>query len=61
MKKNFAILPVHVFGKIGNMDGLITIQKYNLKVVEDAAEALGVFIKVSAGNFGHLGILSLMK
>ena len=59
-KKIFAILPVHVFGKIGNMDGLITIsKKYNLKVVEDAAEALGSFYKgVHAGNFGHLGILS---
>ena len=59
-KKIFAIIPVHVFGKIGNMNELIKIsRKYNLKVIEDAAEALGSFYKgIHAGNFGNLGILS---
>ncbi len=59
-KKIFAMIPVHVFGKIGNMNELIKISKrYNFKVIEDAAEALGSFYKgVHAGNFGHLGILS---
>ena len=54
------MIPVHVFGKIGNMNELIKISKrYNFKVIEDAAEALGSFYKgVHAGNFGHLGILS---
>ena len=34
-------------------------KKYNLKIIEDAAEALGSSFKgIHAGNFGHLGILS---
>ena len=43
-----------------DMNELIKISKrYNFKVIEDAAEALGSFYKgVHAGNFGHLGILS---
>ena len=59
-KKIFGIIPVHVFGKIGNMDELKKIsKKYNLKIVEDAAEALGSYYKnTHAGNFGNLGILS---
>lgn len=59
-KKVFGIIPVHVFGKIGNMNELLKIsKKYNLKVVEDAAEALGSYYKnTHAGNFGNLGILS---
>ena len=59
-KKVFAIIPVHVFGKIGNMDKLLKIsKKYNLKIIEDAAEALGSYYKnIHAGNFGDLGILS---
>ena len=59
-KKIFGIIPVHVFGKIGNMNELLKIsKKYNLKVVEDAAEALGSYYKnTHAGNFGNLGILS---
>jgi perosamine synthetase len=37
-----AILPVHVFGTPVNMDPLRKIaEKYNLKVIEDACEALG--------------------
>ena len=59
-KKVFGIIPVHVFGKIGDMNALLKIsKKYNLKVVEDAAEALGSYYNnTHAGNFGNLGILS---
>ncbi len=59
-KKVFGIIPVHVFGKIGDMNALLKISKrYNLKVVEDAAEALGSYYNnTHAGNFGNLGILS---
>ena len=58
--KIFAIIPVHVFGKIGNMNELKRIsKKYNLKIIEDSAEALGSSFKgIHSGNFGHLGILS---
>ena len=37
-----AIMPVHIFGKICNMDAIIALaKKYNLYFIEDAAEALG--------------------
>ena len=40
--KTKAILPVHIFGKPANMDKIMEIaKKYNLKVIEDACEALG--------------------
>lgn len=37
-----ALLPVHVFGQPCEMDRIMEIaEKYNLKVIEDACEALG--------------------
>ena len=37
-----AIMPVHIFGKICNMDAIIALaKKYNLYIIEDAAEAHG--------------------
>lgn len=54
------LLPVHVQGNIGDMDRLAKIaEKYDLPMVEDAAEALGSTYKGrSAGTFGKLGCLS---
>ena len=42
------IMPVHVFGHCSNLNQLLKLAKnYNLKVVEDASEALGSFLKIN--------------
>jgi perosamine synthetase len=55
-----AIIPVHVFGNICQIDKILKVaRKYNLIVIEDAAEALGSFFKNKhAGNFGIAGCFS---
>lgn len=60
-----AILIVHVFGNMADMERLIPVaQKYNLKVVEDATEAIGTYYtggKYSgkyAGTIGNVGVYS---
>ena len=55
-----AIMPVHVFGHIGDMDALkLLAEEYHLSIVEDAAEALGSTKDgVHAGLFGDCGALS---
>ena len=59
-RKITGIIPVHIFGMIGDMDRLIVIaEKYNLIIIEDAAEALGSFKKNKhAGLFGNCGCIS---
>ena len=59
-RKIKAIMPVHVFGNICQIDKILKIaKKYNLLVIEDAAEALGSFFKNKhAGTFGLVGCLS---
>lgn len=55
-----AIIPVHEFGLCANMPVIMKIaEKHKIKVVEDAACALGatLFSKY-AGSFGHLGSFS---
>lgn len=40
--KTKAIMPVHIYGRIVNMDRIMEIaKKYNLRVIEDCAEAQG--------------------
>tara|TARA_B110000027_G_scaffold126723_1_gene145380 strand:- start:2464 stop:3573 length:1110 start_codon:yes stop_codon:yes gene_type:complete len=58
--KTKAIMPVHIYGGSVNMSEVLKFsKKYNLKVVEDAAQALGVKYKgKSAGSFGHVGAFS---
>jgi len=59
--KTRAIMPVHLMGKPAEMDAIMALaQKYNLVVVEDAAEAHGAQYKGKpAGSIGHLGAFSL--
>ena len=41
-KKTKAIMPVHIFGQPAKMDEIMEIaKKHNLKVIEDAAQAVG--------------------
>ena len=59
-RKIIAIVPTHLFGHPVNMKELISLaKKYNLKVIEDAAEGVGsYFMKKHVGTFGNFGILS---
>lgn len=55
-----AIIPVHLYGKMCHMDGIMELaKKYGLKVLEDAAQAHGACYKgQKAGSMGHLGAFS---
>jgi len=55
-----AIIVVHLYGMPANMDEITRIaQKYEIPIVEDAAEALGSqFNDKPCGTFGEYGVLS---
>jgi dTDP-4-amino-4,6-dideoxygalactose transaminase len=59
-KKPKVIIPVHLYGMPANMDEILSIsKKYEIPVLEDAAEALGSQYKgVSCGTFGDIAALS---
>ncbi|MEI6898366.1 MAG: aminotransferase class I/II-fold pyridoxal phosphate-dependent enzyme [Bacteroidota bacterium] len=59
-KKPKAILAVDLYGMPARMDEIVQIgEKYEIPVIEDAAEALGSSYKGRrCGSFGELGILS---
>lgn len=59
-EKTCAIIPVHVYGNICNVDKIQKIaDKYNLKVIYDAAHAFGVTVNgESVANFGDASMFS---
>ena len=59
-KKPKAIIPVHLYGMPAKMDEICAIaEKYDIPVLEDAAEALGSeFNGRKCGTFGKFGALS---
>jgi dTDP-4-amino-4,6-dideoxygalactose transaminase len=59
-KKTKAIMPVHWTGRICDMDKICKIaKKYNLKIIEDAAQGMGSYFKKKhAGTFGLISAFS---
>lgn len=59
-KRISASVPMHTFGHPCRIDEIIEIcNKYNIPVIEDAAESLGSFYKGQhTGTFGKVGVLS---
>ena len=55
-----AVMPVHLFGLCAEMDALLEIgSEHNIRIVEDAAQALGAAYKGRpAGLFGDVGCFS---
>ena len=58
--KTKAIMPVHLYGNTADMDSILKFAKeHNLKVIEDAAQGVGVHYRSQhVGTFGDLGVLS---
>lgn len=59
-KKPKAILVVHLYGMPSKMNEILAVsRKFNIPIVEDAAEAIGSTYKDKAmGTFGEIGIYS---
>ncbi|MBA4322765.1 MAG: hypothetical protein C0408_08110, partial [Odoribacter sp.] len=59
-KKPKAIIPVHLYGMPANLDKIMAVaKKYDIPVIEDAAEALGSrYNGTPVGRFGDMGVLS---
>lgn len=59
-KKTKAIMPVHLSGRPCKMDKILSIsKKYNIPVIEDAAQAIGTKFKNKfIGTFGKVGCFS---
>ncbi|MBL7187036.1 MAG: DegT/DnrJ/EryC1/StrS family aminotransferase [Phycisphaerae bacterium] len=59
-EKTKAIVPVHLYGQIADMNAVNEIaRRHNLAVIEDAAQAIGASRNgTKAGNFGDCGCFS---
>lgn len=62
-KKTVGIVPVHLSGKVCDMDEIMRIaKKYKLWVVEDACQALGAYWgDKEAGSIGNTGCFSFIS
>lgn len=62
--KTKAIMPVHLFGHMADMEPIMALAKaYNLKVIEDASQAIGTYYEVNGvrkwvGTVGDVGCFS---
>ena len=59
-EKTKAIIPVHLYGQMCEMDKVMELaNKYDLKVIEDCAQSHGATYKgKKAGSIGHVGCFS---
>ncbi|HAH33136.1 MAG TPA: transcriptional regulator [Elusimicrobia bacterium] len=55
-KKTRAIIPVHLYGMPADMDAFLSLaKKYNLKIIEDAAQSFTGKFKMEGKNWKYLG------
>ena len=61
--KTRVIMPVHVYGKVADMDAIMRIAaEKKLTVIEDACQSPGcVYNGKKVGSIGHLGVFSLVE